>query len=57
MRKFITVTGILVIAALAIAGSRSSKVEAPVGSAPISPHEIMVKQGNDLPVDYWAHPF
>ena len=57
MRKFITVTGILVIAALAIAGSRSGKVEAPVAAAPISPHEITVMQGNDLPVDYWAHPF
>ena len=24
---------------------------------PISPHEIMVKQGRVLPVEYWADPF
>jgi hypothetical protein len=57
MRKIITVTGILVIAAMAIAWSRSAKMETPVASAPISPHEITTKQGNNLPADYWAHPF
>jgi hypothetical protein len=25
--------------------------------APVSPHEIMIKQGRTLPVEYWAHPF
>jgi|SRR6516225_7227328 len=25
--------------------------------APVSPHEIMVKQGRTLPVEYWADPF
>ena len=29
--------------------------EAP--GAPVSPHEIMVKQGRLLPVEYWADPF
>jgi len=29
--------------------------EAP--SAPVSPHQIMVKQGRNLPVQYWADPF
>ena len=29
--------------------------EAP--GAPVSPHEIMVKQGRSLPVKYWADPF
>jgi len=24
---------------------------------PVSPHEIMVKQGRILPVEYWADPF
>ena len=23
----------------------------------ISPHEMMIKQGKLLPVEYWAHPF
>jgi hypothetical protein len=29
-------------------------IEAP---APISPYDAMVKKGNSLPVEYWAHPF
>jgi len=29
--------------------------EAP--AAPVSPHEIMIKQGRILPVEYWADPF
>ena len=29
--------------------------EAP--GALVSPHEIMVKQGTTLPVEYWADPF
>jgi hypothetical protein len=29
--------------------------EAP--SAAVSPHQIMVKQGRNLPVEYWADPF
>ena len=29
--------------------------EAP--GAPVSPHEIMVKQARSLPVEYWADPF
>ena len=24
---------------------------------PVSPHEVMVKQGGILPVEYWADPF
>jgi hypothetical protein len=24
---------------------------------PVSPHEIMVKRGRSLPVEYWGHPF
>jgi hypothetical protein len=36
------------------------KVAGPVQAteAPqVSPHEIMIKQGRSLPVEYWAHPF
>jgi hypothetical protein len=29
--------------------------EAP--SAAVSPHQIMVKQGRNIPVEYWADPF
>jgi hypothetical protein len=35
----------------------AGKEEATEASAPISPHDITVKQGNILPVEYWAHPF
>ena len=57
MRKIITVTSILVIAAVVVAWSQSAKMEPLVASAPISPHEITVKYGSNLPVDYWSHPF
>jgi len=32
----------------------ASKEEATEASAPISPHEMMIKQGNILPVEYWS---
>jgi hypothetical protein len=28
-------------------------VQATETSAPVSPHEIMIKQGRNLPVEYW----
>lgn len=57
MRKIIPVAGILIIAVIVIGWSRSAKIEIPAVSAPISPHEITVKYGSNLPADYWAHPF
>ena len=33
---------------------KGEAIEAP---APISPYNAMVKKGNSLPVEYWAHPF
>jgi hypothetical protein len=35
----------------------AGKEEATEASASISLHDITVKQGNILPVEYWAHPF
>ena len=65
MRKMIIFAAIALIVATAavwsIATFARSKVaglvEATETSAPVSPHEIMVKQGRTLPVEYWAHPF
>jgi hypothetical protein len=63
MRKLITVAGIILVAAIAIAWSKSVSNrqgvvnEAPAASATMSPHETMVKQGKSLPVEYWAHPY
>ena len=65
MRKMIIFAVIAVISATAavwsIATFARSKVAGPVQatetSAPVSPHEIMVKQGRSLPAEYWAHPF
>ena len=65
MRKIIIVGGIVAVAAVAAIWSMSSlakskitgKVEATEASAPISPHDIMVQQGKDVQIEYWAHPF
>jgi hypothetical protein len=32
-------------------------LQATEASTPVSPHEIMVKQGNSIPVEYFAYPF
>ena len=61
MRKMIIFAAVAVIVATAavwsIATFARSKVAGPVEatetSAPLSPHEIMVKQGRNLPVEYW----
>jgi hypothetical protein len=65
MRKIIIVAGIVALAALAAVWSMSTlakpkgagKVEATEASAPVSPHEIMVRQGKDVQIEYWADPF
>ena len=65
MRKMIIFAAVAVIVATAavwsIATFARSKVaglvEATETSAPVSPHEIMVKQGRTLPVEYWVDPF
>jgi hypothetical protein len=62
MRKRIIAAAVGVIAGIAIVWSAvHSKIEgrgeATHASAPISPHDEMVKRGNILPVEYWAHPF
>ena len=35
----------------------ATHVRATETSAPIAPHDIMVKQGKSLPTEYFAHPF
>ena len=65
MRKIIIIGGIVAVAAGAAIWSMSTlakskiagKVEATEASAPISPHDIMVKQGRDVQIEYWPHPF
>ena len=65
MRKIIVLAGIAVIATVAVVWSMSTfatpkiadKVEVSEASAPLAPHEIMVRQGKGLPVEYWADPF
>jgi len=61
MRKMIIFAAVAVIVAIAtvwsIATFARSKVagsvQATETSAPVSPHEIMIKQGRNLPVEYW----
>jgi hypothetical protein len=66
MRKRIILAAMAAAAVIVFAWSISTlarpKVVAGKGevtetSAPISPHDITVKQGNMQPVEYWAHPF
>jgi hypothetical protein len=65
MRKIVILAGMLAIAAVAAVWSVSTlatpkhadKTELSQSSAPISPHEIMVKQGKDVQIEYWPHPF
>jgi hypothetical protein len=65
MRKRIILAAMAAVAVIAFAWSMSKlagpkiagKEEATDASASISPHDITVKQGNILPVEYWAHPF
>ena len=61
MRKMIIFAAVALIVATAavwsIATFARSKVAGPVEatetSAPVSPHELMIKQGRNLPVVYW----
>jgi hypothetical protein len=65
MRKIIFLAAIAAIAATAAVWSIvtfarpkvAGHVQATEASAPVSPHEITVKQGKSLPVEYWADPF
>ena len=65
MRKIIILAAIAVVVATttvwSIAMFAKPKVaghlQATETSAPVSPHEIMVKQGRSIPVEYWAHQF
>jgi hypothetical protein len=65
MRKIIVAAAIVAVTAIAAVGSISTlarpklagNIEASQTSAPISPHDITIKQGNAIPTEYWAHPF
>ncbi len=60
MRKLIILTAMVAIAVTAVVWSIIATVARPKfagkvedASAPISPHEIMVKQGKTLPAEFW----
>jgi hypothetical protein len=59
MRKRFILAAIAALAAVAVVWSVATLAtpKATEASAPVSPHDIMVKQGNSLPVEYWTHPF
>jgi hypothetical protein len=62
MRRNIILAAIAVIAAITAASITmfaKPKVAGDVQAieAPFLPHEIMVKRGSSLPIEYWAHPF
>lgn len=51
------VAGLTAVAAIAGAWSISHQTAVKGEPAPASPHDIMVKQGSSLPVEYWSHPY
>ena len=63
MRKIISLAAIAAIVGtvtfwtITHVKSNAAHVQATEASAPVSPHEIMVKQGTSIPVEYFAHPF
>jgi hypothetical protein len=65
MRKIIILVAIAVIAATTAVWSIAmlakpkvaGDVRGPETSTSVSPHELMIKQGSSIPVEYWAHPF
>ena len=67
MRKIVVLAAIAALIAAAVGIWSTATFEKPkvagdvqareAPGAPVSPHEIMVKQGRVLPVEYWADPF
>ena len=59
MRKRFILAAIASVVAVAAVWSVSTLATPKVteASTPVSPHDIMVKQGNSLPVEYWTHPY
>ena len=65
MRKVIGLAAVAAIVVTAtvwsvvtfIKSHAATHVQTTETSAPVSPHDIMVKQGKSLPTEYFAHPF
>ena len=61
MRKRFVLAAVAAVAALAVVWSVTTLAKPKGGtteaSAPVSPHEIMVRQGSSLPVEFWSHPY
>ena len=65
MRKIILLAAVAAIAATALVWSivtvskpiPALQVQSTEEKAPVSPHEMMIKQGKTIPAEYWAHPF
>ena len=67
MRKIVVLAAIAALIAAAVGIWSTTTFDRPkvagdvqateARGAPVSPHEIMVKQGRVLPVQYWADPF
>jgi len=61
MRKRFALAAVAAVAALAVIWSVTTlakpKGGTAEGSASVSPHEIMVKEGSALPVEFWSPPY
>ena len=52
-----SLTAVAIAGAWSISHKTAGKGEPTNAAAPVSPHHIMVQQGNSLPVEYWRHPY
>lgn len=58
MRRIINVIVIILVAAIAIAWSKSGpQLTNKTGVAPVSPYEMMLQRVDNLPFQYWDEPF
>jgi hypothetical protein len=62
MRKRIILAAMAAVAVIAFAWSMSTLSRPKIAGTEeateaISPHDMMIKQGNILPLEYWSHPF
>jgi hypothetical protein len=61
MRKRFALAAVAAVAALAVVWSVTTlakpKGGTTEGSASVSAHDIMVKQGSSLPVEFWSPPY
>ena len=61
MRKRLVLAAVAAVAAIAVVWSVTTLAKPKGGaleaSAPVSSHDIMVRQGSSLPFEFWSPPY